>query len=151
MPPLVDSNVPIFSIQKGHPWHEEAIEALEFYLASDDIGRRTVPAVTPKTSTHKIQRYKLAGDCFCVIRERVNRIARFCFKLSHYPVGRVGVKDANFLRARREVVAQPLNVQNRPIEQHVRQRFRLAHPTQLFALHRHLRGQTAKLSHNLFL
>ena len=37
MPPLVDSNVLIFCIQTGHPWHEEAIKALEFYLASDEM------------------------------------------------------------------------------------------------------------------
>jgi predicted nucleic acid-binding protein len=33
---LVDSNVLIFSIQQGHPWHEESINALEFFLAADE-------------------------------------------------------------------------------------------------------------------
>ncbi len=33
---LIDSNVLIFSIQRGHPWHEESIKALEFFLAADE-------------------------------------------------------------------------------------------------------------------
>jgi predicted nucleic acid-binding protein len=33
---LVDSNVLIFSIQRGHPWHEESIKALEFFLTTDE-------------------------------------------------------------------------------------------------------------------
>jgi hypothetical protein len=33
---LVDSNVLIFSVQQGHPWHEESIKALEFLLAADE-------------------------------------------------------------------------------------------------------------------
>jgi predicted nucleic acid-binding protein len=33
---LVDSNVLIFSIQQGHPWREDSIKALEFFLAADE-------------------------------------------------------------------------------------------------------------------
>ena len=33
---LVDSNVLIFSIQKDHPWHEEAVGAIERLLAKDE-------------------------------------------------------------------------------------------------------------------
>ncbi len=33
---LVDSNVLIFSVQQGHPWHEESIKALEFFLSADE-------------------------------------------------------------------------------------------------------------------
>jgi predicted nucleic acid-binding protein len=33
---LVDSNVLIFSVQQGHPWHEESIRALEFFLAAEE-------------------------------------------------------------------------------------------------------------------
>ena len=33
---LVDSNVLIFSIQRGHPWNEESIKALEFFLTTGE-------------------------------------------------------------------------------------------------------------------
>lgn len=33
---LVDSNVLIFSIQHGHPWHEESIKALELFLTTGE-------------------------------------------------------------------------------------------------------------------
>ena len=36
MPYLADSNVLIFSVQRKHPWHEEAVGALEFLLARDE-------------------------------------------------------------------------------------------------------------------
>jgi predicted nucleic acid-binding protein len=36
VPVLIDSNVLIFSIQQGHPWREESIQALEFLLAADE-------------------------------------------------------------------------------------------------------------------
>ena len=33
---LVDSNVLLFSIQQDHPWHEEAIGAIERLLGKDE-------------------------------------------------------------------------------------------------------------------
>ena len=33
---LVDSNVLIFSVQQGHPWHEDSVKALEFFLSADE-------------------------------------------------------------------------------------------------------------------
>jgi predicted nucleic acid-binding protein len=33
---LVDSNVLVFAVQQGHPWHEEAIRALESFLTADE-------------------------------------------------------------------------------------------------------------------
>jgi len=33
---LVDSNVLIFSIQQGHPWHEDSIKAMEFFLSAEE-------------------------------------------------------------------------------------------------------------------
>jgi predicted nucleic acid-binding protein len=33
---LVDSNVLIFSIQKGHPWHEDSIAAIESLLVKNE-------------------------------------------------------------------------------------------------------------------
>jgi predicted nucleic acid-binding protein len=33
---LIDSNVLIFSIQQGHPWHEDSMNAIEAILASDE-------------------------------------------------------------------------------------------------------------------
>ncbi len=33
---LVDSNVLIFSVQQGHPWHEESIRAIERLLAAEE-------------------------------------------------------------------------------------------------------------------
>jgi predicted nucleic acid-binding protein len=33
---LIDSNVLIFSIQQGHPWHEESIKALEVFLEAEE-------------------------------------------------------------------------------------------------------------------
>jgi predicted nucleic acid-binding protein len=33
---LIDSNVLIFSVQKRHPWREESIRALEFFLATGE-------------------------------------------------------------------------------------------------------------------
>jgi predicted nucleic acid-binding protein len=33
---LVDTNVLIFSVQRGHPWHDESVEAIEALLAAEE-------------------------------------------------------------------------------------------------------------------